>query len=187
MRCCLLDVRHALEQPGATLESAAAYLADQDHHYPYKSNFFFSDRTKSEVLENDSRSHGPLARTLRAWDSPLNPGVNWGLANALACVNSYVLLGNTDNHTRSAFNYERWDNLRDNLLAQGDKVSLAGLEAVACYRATLPTRPRGDPYTGANMHIAVYDAAHRSLYVAFRPRSNVLPHPPVFETIPLPF
>ena len=187
MRSYALDLRHALESEG-TLSGAAGYMADTNHHYAYNHLIFFSDPKTSKVLENDLTSKGPLARTFRASDSPLRPGVTWGISDALACVNSYLLPGNHDNHTGDKSNYARWQSIRTQLLARGPTVTRDDLKAIASYHSpTTFNAGQGDVYNDETQMIVIFEPATMALEVAFRPRNNVLPAVPIFTRVPVSF
>ncbi len=115
-RSLSLDMRKALET-GNTLTAVAEYLQDGNKTYGFSHNIFLADRSRAMVLENDFDA----LRALRDETSILNPGVAWGIGNALACVNSFVLAGNHDNHTPTAVNVARWESFKTQLAAAGDQ------------------------------------------------------------------
>lgn len=186
LRATAFDMRHALEHE-TTVAGAGAWLGRADHRYSASRAFILSDVTESRVLENDLTSTGPLARTLRGPDSPLNPGVEWGIANAVASVNSFVLLGNTDNHTGTDYNVGRWASFRSGLEAAGSEVTVEELEAIASYHANpglYPWTP-ADVYNLVTQQIVVFDPAAATLDVAFHPRQGWLRATPRFVRLQL--
>jgi len=182
-RSYAFDLRHALETTG-TIEAAAGYLSTGSRQYCFNHLILFSDSRRTKVLENDFVSGGPRARTLRTSKSPLNPGVSWGIGNALGCVNSFVLLGNFDNHTPVPDNTGRWASIKRELRAKGSVVTKDQLKAVAAYHANDLQHPAfSDLYTSWNQMIVIAEPGTMQYEVAFRPRNNVLPEQPVYTAI----
>jgi len=87
-RSYAFDLRYALENT-STLQDAADDLATKD--YAFNHLIFLADETTAAVLEQDLGSPG---RGLRRADSPLRPGVSWGIPAAVATVNDFRLPGN---------------------------------------------------------------------------------------------
>lgn len=186
LRASAFDMRHVLEHE-TTVAGAGAWLGRADHRYPYSLAFIVSDAATSRVLENDMTSTGPLARTLRGPGSPLNPGVEWGIANAVASVNSFVLLGNTDNHTGTDYNVGRWASFRSGLAGAGDEVTVEELETIASYHVNpglVPWTP-ADVYNLVTQQIVVFDPSTATLDVAFHPRQGWLHATPRFIRLQL--
>jgi hypothetical protein len=173
LRSSAYDMRWLLEHE-TTVDGGAAFLARPDHGYPGSLAFILSDPLEAAVLENDLISGGPLARTLRRPTSPLNPGVEWGLEDAVAAVNSFVLEGNLDNHTNVAVNEERWASLRAGLVASGDTVTLEELEGIATSHVNPGLYPHhpGDVYNFGTQQVVVFDPMSGILNVAFHPRTE---------------
>jgi hypothetical protein len=186
LRSSAFDMRHVLEHE-TTVANAGAYLGRAAHHYPFSLDFIISDASQSRVLENDMTSTGPFARTLRNPDSPLNAGVEWGVANAVASVNSFVLRGNTDNHTGVASNTGRWASFRQGLSEAGDVVTLEELAAIASYHANPGVYPpdASDVYNMGTQEIVIFDPSSASLHVAFHPRQGWLRATPRFVHLQL--
>lgn len=186
LRATAFDMRHALEHE-TTVAGAGAWLGRADHRYSQSRAFILSDLTGSRVLENDMTSTGPLARTLRGPDSPLNPGIEWGIADAVASVNSFVLRGDTDNHTGTADNVGRWASFRAGLAGAGSEVTVEELETIASYHANpglYPWTP-ADVYNMGTQQVVVFDPATATLEVAFHPRQGWLRATPRFEHLRL--
>ncbi len=186
----MLDLRHALENY-KTLDEAAAYLTDPANQYTVNHLIFLSDPDVSKVLENNFSGTGSnMRRALRTDSSELNDGVTWGIPNAIACVNSFVLKGNHDNFTGADFNTARWESFRRELLAKGDGVTFDQLKEVATYHTQEypDAQSSGDIYCGANQTIVLFEPATFRLEVAFKPRDgSPLPARPVFNSIAVDF
>jgi len=187
-RSYVMDLRHAVEHEG-TLEAAATYLSRADHQYAFNHNILFSDRQRSAILENDMNSTGPNARTLRTDTSPLNPNVSWEHTNAVIVVNSYVLLGNTDNHTKDKANYARWNKFNELLVAQKKPLHINDLKPIVSSHQKEKFFAVGwsDIYNEGSQSITIFDSHNMTLEVAFCPRNNILPETPLFKPIPLEF
>jgi len=53
-----------------------------------------------------------------------HPGVTWGISDAIACVNGFVLKGNYDSFTAYQEEFERWANFRTMLTQDSDTVDI---------------------------------------------------------------
>jgi hypothetical protein len=173
----------------ATIEEVAGYMTDPGRDYAMNFLVFFSDGSRSLVLENNFSGWGNnMRRALRSWDSILNPGVTWGLDGAICAVNSFVLEGNSDNHTWMPLNYLRWNRIRYLLEIAEPTVSVEGIKAIASdAEGWWPGVLNGAIYRSSNQQMIIVQPGLNELEVAFRPRDGVLPQPPVFEKIPLDF
>jgi hypothetical protein len=189
-RSYMLDLRHALENY-KTLDEAAGYMADPANQYTVNHLIFFSDPNVSKVLENNFSGTGAnMRRALRTDSSELNDGVTWGIPNAVACVNSFLLKGNHNNFNGADFNTARWDSFHRELLAKGDVVTFDQLKEVATFHTEeLPgAQGNGDIYCGANQTIVLFEPATFHLEIAFKPRDGSdLPAQPVFNDIQVNF
>ncbi len=106
-------VREALERE-SSLEDVANAVLSPDQRYTAGFNLSLADRRGAAVAEVDLNGR----RALRNAASPLNPGVApWPFDEAVASVNSFVLAGNSDNHTRDPINVTRWASLIEQLTA----------------------------------------------------------------------
>ena len=106
IRSYVFDLRYALENT-ATLQGVVDFFKDKD--YAYNHLIFLADENSAGVLEEDMGSPG---RGLRTFDSTLRSGVTWGIDDAIATANSFVLPENFDNHSPYASNFKRWDSFR---------------------------------------------------------------------------
>ena len=118
-RSVLLDIREAIET-SSTVDEVGAFLGDPSRLYAYHNNIFIADKNTAKVLENDYERN----RALRVVDSELNPGVTWGISDAIACVNGFVLKGNYDNFTKNKGNTVRWASFETLLIQEGDTVDI---------------------------------------------------------------
>jgi len=105
-----VDLRHAIES-SRTLAEAETFLTGCD--YATGSLLLLADKDKAHVLEYDaSRPKGQRGR-IRTPASGLRGGETWGLPDAIATVNSFVLPGGFDNHTNDPHNKLRFGNFRN--------------------------------------------------------------------------
>lgn len=182
------DLRRALETC-QTLDQVAGIMASGD--YTFNHDILLSDTTRTGVLENNFSGPGSnLHRSLREDDSVLNPGVTWDINDAIACVNSFVLLGNSDNHTNLPPNYLRWNNLYDQLALQGDVVTRDELMAVASYDGPddVPgSAAAGDVYHMTTEQIIVIQPHSLEMDIFFHPRQGGNPRDPEFVHVATPF
>ena len=127
-RSVLLDIREALETSD-TVDEAGAFLGAPSRVYAYHNNMFIADKNTAKVLENDYERN----RALRGADSELNPGITWGISDAIACVNAFVLKGNFDNFTGQKWQTERWSSFKTLLIQEGDTVDLDRMKTIMRY------------------------------------------------------
>ncbi len=150
------DVRAALERH-STLNGVAAAMMDGRRRYTFGFNLSLADRYGAAVLEVDEHAR----RALRTAGSPLNPGVTpWPFRDAVASVNSFVLDGNSDNHTIDPVNFARWDTFIEQLTAGGPVTSLGELRQIATFDHG--DRPRRVP-GGQRRHLQPVDVDHHPL------------------------
>jgi hypothetical protein len=184
-----LDLRYALENC-RTMNEAAEYMRDPRKLYTYNHLIGFSDPESSVILENNFSGNGPaghkVRRMLRNSGSRLNNKVNWGIDNAVAAVNSFVLYGNYDNHTSNQYNIKRWKNIKTQLLGKGPAVTAAQLKEVIIYNHGSPGTfsENGDIYNKMTLQMVIFQPDTLSLEVFFRPKnSRKNPIHPVFYKI----
>jgi len=127
-RSVMLDIREALET-SSTVDEVGAFLGDPSRIYAYHNNMFIADKNTAKVLENDFEGN----RSLRVVDSELNPGVTWGISDAIACVNSFMLKGNFDNFTGKVWQTDRWANFKTMLTQEGDTVDIDRVRTIMSY------------------------------------------------------
>ena len=116
-RSIMIDIRIALENNNS-IEGAAEFLGSSSNLYAYNHNMFIADENTAKVLENNFENN----RKLRTATSELNDGITWEQQNAIACVNSFMLKGNTDNFTGIWYNTGRWHSFDSLLTDAGNKV-----------------------------------------------------------------
>ncbi len=179
------DLRYALENC-TTLTEVADYVTDPSRNYSFNHLILLSDNQTSKVLENNFSGTGTnIRRTLRSDTSALNPGITWGYTDAIATVNSFLLLGNHDNHTGASYNTNRWTSLKTQLQNYGETVTLDELKLIASFdNDNGPgSQSSGDIYNSGNQQIVIFRPDDLYLEVAFKPKSGILPADPVFENI----
>lgn len=183
-RSYVYDLRHALENY-STLVDVADYM--KTNPYTYNHLIFLGDTNESQVLENNL---GSPDRGLRAANSVLRSNVVWGMSNAIAAVNSFLLPSNFDNETDVIDNYARWDSFitqTSNRVYSGT-VDIAGLKAIIGYHVGEGPGPydEGNIYVEqlgfANLQSIVFVPTLWRLDIAFAPIGD-LPDDPVYQTI----
>lgn len=130
-RSYLFDYRYALEH-FKTLEDTAAFLSTES--YTMNHLVLLADEEKAQVLENNIGSPG---RGLRSWDSPLQPGMIWGIEDAIATVNDFRLPDNFATPD-DPIDDIRWESYRNNItsaLSTG-KIDVEKMEAIVGYSGT---------------------------------------------------
>ncbi|GEM_PF-548070 len=188
MRSYPMDIRRALETL-SSVDQAAAYLSDTARHYAYNHLVLMSDMENGGVLENNfSGSGSGMRRGLRTDTSALNPGVDWGYPGMVAAVNSFVLLGNHDNHTGVPFNTGRWSSFRTQAGLCGGSLDWEELKQVASFdNGNGPGYEYTDIYNAGNHQVICFRPDSLLLEAAFKPRSGVLPADPIFQRVPVQF
>ncbi|ACL76668.1 C45 family autoproteolytic acyltransferase/hydolase [Ruminiclostridium cellulolyticum] len=184
-----LDLRYALETT-ENMESTIEFMKDKNKQYAANHLIVFSDPDESKVLENNFSGRGTGAvrvrRAVRMDESKLNKGITWGIKDAVASVNSFILEGNTDNHTRNKFNTRRWKYIKDQLSGRQSNFSPEDIKKIMTYtkgspRALLDTRYL---YTKATLSMAVFQPDTLKLEIYFFPRNTLkVPDKPTFEEI----
>ena len=184
-----MDLRFALENK-SDLNGVAGYMKDPSRDYAFNHLIFLSDSDEGKVLENNFSGKGKnMQRALRSSDSQLNKGIIWGISDSIATVNSFLLNGNHDNHTREKINTRRWENIKTQLLAKGSEVTFDELkEVVSFHKRSKPgSMSNGDLYNTGTQQIVLFEPDTFNLEVFFKPKSSViLPGVPVFEKIQIP-
>jgi hypothetical protein len=180
------EMRYALENL-TSMEDIADHMMNPEKNYAFNHLFFLSDEKKSMVLEDNISGDGTdMRRALRACDSELNESVSWGIRNAIGAVNSFLLKGNHDNHTKKPGNFERWNSLRSQV---AEKVS-GGItfdeikEIISFDNGDGPNRTTdGDLYCLGNVQTIVFEPNTFKLEIAFAPSDGNLPVDPLFQMI----
>ena len=181
------DLRYALEN-SVTLNDVANYMTNPLRNYTFNHNVLLSDKQTSKVLENNFSGTGTnMQRALRSDTSALNPGISWGFTDAVAAVNSFLLLGNHDNHTGVIDNVNKWENLKSQLQYCGDTITFEELKLIASFdNGDGPDWPlTGDIYNSYTQEIILFEPDTFHLEIAFKPKSGAFPTDPVFENIPI--
>ena len=182
-RSILLDIREAIET-SSTVEEVGAFLADTSRLYGYNNNMFIADKNVARVLENDFERY----RAMRSEDSELNPGITWGISDAITCVNAFVLKGNFDNFTGNPGNTERWANFKRMLIQEGDKVNIDDIKTIMSYhKPGAGGDDDGDIYWNQTIQSLAYSFSDNRLELWLHPPTGEFNDKPVFVTVPIPF
>jgi hypothetical protein len=182
-RSILFDIRKAMETC-STLDEVADFLKDPSKLYGYNHNMFLANATTAKVLENNFNRN----RALRSSDSVLNPGIEWGFDEAVASVNSFLLLGNDDNHTPVPVNTERWANYKMMLAAQGESVDFDGMKSIITYhKPGAGGDDNGDIYGNVSVQAIVYSFADNRLELWVHPHSGEFDDQPELVSVTMPF
>lgn len=172
-----LDLRWALETK-TTLKEAAAVMLDPHNNYAVNHVICMADSQQGIIIENNFSGQGTggqqVRRAIRNAGSRLNKGISWGIDNAVASVNSFLLKGNTDNQTPNTYNTKRWKNLKKQLLAKGPVVTREELKEVAVYDDGAPGTfaDSGDLYNRMTLHLVIFEPDTFSLEIFFHPRNS---------------
>ena len=178
-RSVMLDIREALETL-STVDQVGAFLGDPSRLYAYHNHMFIADKNTAKVLENDYERN----RALRVFDSELNPGVTWGISDAIACVNGFVLKGNYDSFTDYPVEYERWANFKTMLTQNGDTVDIDQIRTIMSYHKTgAEGMDPGDIYNRSTIQSMAYSYSENRLEFWL----GTFVDNPQYETISIPF
>lgn len=182
-----MDLRYALENE-TTLKDVAGYMKDSSRNYTFNHLVFLADPKTGQVLENNFSGCATAKRSLRSSTSKLNPGITWGIKNAVGAVNSFLLTGNYDNHTGYPFNINRWASLRNGLINNGPKITWDELKAIISFdNGNGPgEQVEGDLYNSLTQQTVLFMPETGRLEIFFHPRNAGLPEDPVFEGIAVP-
>ena len=184
-----LDLRYALENTDKK-KNTIGFMMDENNQYAVLLLIVFSEPDESKVLENNFSGRGTgterVRRAVRTDESRLNKGVLWGIKDAVASVNSFILEGSTDNHTRNKFNTRRWKYIKEQLSGKQSKFLPEDIKNIMTYtkgspRALLDTKYL---YTKATLSMTLFQPDTLSLEVYFFPRNTLkVPNKPTFEKI----
>jgi hypothetical protein len=184
-----LDLRWALETK-TTLKDAAAVMLDPHNNYAVNHVICMADSRQGILIENNFSGQGTgtqqVRRAIRNAGSRLNKGITWGIDNAVASVNSFLLKGNTDNQTPNSYNTKRWKNIKKQLLAKGPVVTREELKEVAVYDDGAPGTfaDSGDLYNRMTLYLVIFEPDTFSLEIFFHPRdTRQSPADPKFESV----
>jgi hypothetical protein len=185
------DIRYALENY-SSLDDVASYLTDAGKQYTFGHLVFLSDAAVSKVVENDVSIVGN--RPVREYNSDFNLGVTaWpspALDFSIGAVNSFVLNGNTDNHTGSNSNTNRWSSLISQLANYaGDRITVPELKEIISFDDGdgPDSMSTGDLYNSSTQQCIIFQPQTMTLEIYFRARNGDLEDDPVFESITVDF
>ena len=194
-RSYTFDLRRAVEN-AAALGDVADDMRNPQRSYTVNHLIFLADGREARVLENNFRGPGTnVSRRVRTVGSETNPGFNpgiaWGIDESIAAVNSFILLGNTDNHTPFPTNAMRWSSMATQLRLAGELVTGTELKAVASYSSTGKpgNRDQGDLYSTHTAQLLYFCPETLELEAFFRKPSVAAPLPdkPTFQAVPVKF
>ena len=175
----MLDIRDALET-FFTVDEVGAFLGDPSRIYAYHNNMFIADKNTTKVLENDFERN----RALRVFDSELNPGITWGISDAIACVNAFVLKGNFDNFTEQVWNTNRWASFETMLIQEGNTVDIDRIRTIMSYhKSGSGGMDPGDIYNLGTVQSMAYSFSENRLDLWLGTFNDA----PQYETISIPF
>lgn len=185
-RSYVYDLRYALENE-TSLEDVGAHMADMNKKYAFNHLIFLSDENESKVLENNFSGTGAeMKRALRSYDSKLNQSISWGFNHSVGAVNSFILHGNHDNHTKRPGNSERWKSLMQQISEKAeDGITYDELKEIISFdNGDGPGKAReGDLYSALNVQTILFQPNIFKLEVAFAPADSNLPTDPIFKII----
>jgi len=177
-RSVLLDIRNALETT-STIDEAGAFLGDPSRLYAYHNNMFIADKNTAKVLENDYERK----RALRSADSALNPGITWGVSNAIAVVNAFMLEGNFDNFV-GRWQTDRWASFETMLPQEGDTVDIDRVRTIMSYhKPGSGGMDPGDIFNAGTMQSMAYSYSENRLELWL----GTFVDDPQYLTISIPF
>lgn len=130
LRSYMMDLRYAMENFNS-IDGIANFFYDK--RYAFQHLIFLADQTTSKVLEDDDSS----AHRLRTAQSPLQQQIPpWNQTQAIAAVNSFMLVGSPNNFGEGGSNPPRWNSfisLYKGALAEGKKADLDTLKMISGY------------------------------------------------------
>ncbi|HEX9062379.1 MAG TPA: C45 family peptidase [Clostridia bacterium] len=185
-----MDLRYALENM-KTLDKTIEFMKDSKKQYAVNHLIVFSDPQVSKVLENNfsgpGTGTGRVKRAVRTSDSKLNDGITWGFKDAIACVNSFLLYGNHDNHTEFTYNTFRWGFIKDQLSKKASsKVTKEDIKNMMSFCGGSPSSFFDTKYlyTKSTLSIAIFEPDTLNLEMYFFPKNSLkVPDKPTFEKI----
>lgn len=195
----VFDLRKSVEEAQDMLD-VSRVMTNPDRRYAFSHLVFLADAKRSVVLENDiSKQKSACKRFVRCADSPIRGNLPWGLPDAIGCVNCFAAEGSVDNHIDPLdkkfakgsgmpprdINQTRWQSMREQLQACGDKVSADDMKHIlAFYHPESGGKLyAGDLYNSFTIQSIVFEPATLSLQVAFRPRGGKGVQPLCFEKV----
>ncbi len=189
------DLRYALEHY-STIDQVADYMTDGSKTYTFGHLIFLSDATCSKVVENDLSAGGH--RSVRVYNSDLNDDVTaWTAPDySIGAVNSFVLEGNTHNHSGIPINENRWASMISELSAAADagsdagtKISVNELKDVISFDGGdgPGNATNGDLYNSSTQQCIIFQPQTMDLEIYFRARNGNIADDPLFEAVDLDF
>ena len=163
-----MDLRKALET-GDSIDEVAEFMLDEEKDYTFNHNIVIGDEETTKIVENNISVIGN--RGVRTSDSELNENIEWNYTNAIASVNSFLLEGNYDNHTKEKYNYKRWDNISIELEKKGEQVSAEQIKEIMTYYEGSPGYfEDGDIFVKMTQQSMIIQPAINKAEVFFYPR-----------------
>ena len=166
-----------------TLDEVAAQMIRPENQYTFNHLIFLADPTTAKVVENNISGVGTnVRRAVREAGSALNPGVSWNFNDSICTVNSFMLVGNTDNYSADPSDVNRWSDYTDLMTQAGEVVDAEQMKQAACwFNGAGPGEL--DIYNTEAIQTMVVQPATNEISVYFRPSDGSLPTVPVFEPI----
>lgn len=184
-----LDLRYALEN-STKMDSIIDFMMDTKKNYAANHLIVFSDPNESKVLENNISGSGTteerVKRAVRTSDSKLNKKVSWGIKDAIACVNSFILYGNYDNHSTNGYNTRRWKYIKDELNKIKNPLTMEDIKRIMTYCNGSPSAFNDTKYafTKSTLYIVLFEPDTLSMELYFYPRNTLKsPDKPTFEKL----
>lgn len=186
-----MDIRYALENFD-TINETAKFLKDAKRNYTINHLIALSDSSISYILENNisksKNSSDTIKRKIRKSNSILNKGISWKIKDSIGAVNSFMLYGNFDNFSNREHNTKRWENLKRELITNGNKTSNEDIKKIISFNHGKPGnfKTSGDIYNNLTQQIIIFNPDKLRLEIFFRPKNTLeLPDKPIFEIIQL--
>ncbi len=162
----VFDEREALEYQEDIDTGHKIFL---EKKYSYNFILAMADKKECKNMECNISGEGTnIRRELRTWDSKLNEGVTWEIPYAVGAVNSFVLEGNSNNHTTED-NSARWETMKRELKSKGEKATFNEVKEVIGYcKDNIPgSGGAGDLYSDAVCHSVIFCPNTMKLEISF--------------------
>lgn len=181
-----MDLRHALVY-SHSIQEIADYLLDEKKDYTTRHVVILSDAQKALILENNPTG----LRAVREEKSELHAGIKWDIPDAIATVNSYLLEGNVNNHTKNQFyrvqrNTNRWKQYKQQITSKGNKINFEQMKEIATYYYG-ESPGFFDIYNKRTQQIVIFEPHTMRLEIFFRLNAPKPPKKPKFLKIPIHF
>ncbi|HEX2939023.1 MAG TPA: C45 family peptidase [Ruminiclostridium sp.] len=187
-----LDLRYAMETKDS-MNDVAEYMRDPKKLYAFNHIIGFSDPDSSVILENNFSGNGSsgqrVRRAIRTSDSKLNDNIKWGISDAVAAINCFMLYGNNDNYTQNKYNTKRWKSILNQFEKDGPTISVDEIKSMESFHTGSSPKlfsENGDIYNKMTIHSVIFQPDSMSLQIFFRPKDNrVNPSKPTYIDIPV--